>query len=137
MERFQRSMREGCAYFLAVFAAECTFAPILETFVFVGVDPFTAALFEAPAMLLIMYLAAAWIVRTFRTPMRIGPRLAMGATGMTLVLVADLLTEFAVRDWRVQESLSAFATPYGSVLGVVLILGFLMPVLQMRDRLAA
>lgn len=137
MERVQRSIRAGCVYFLAVFAAECAFGPIRETFIFVGVDPFTAMLFEAPAMLLIMYLAAAWIVRSFRTPMRIGPRLAMGATGMALVLTADLLTEFAVRGWRAQETLFAFATPEGSVLGVVLMLGLLMPALQMRDRLAA
>ena len=136
MGRFQPSMRAGCVYFLAVFAAECAFAPIQETFVFLGLDPFKAVLFEAPAMLLIMYLAAAWIVRAFRTPMRIGHRLAMGATGMTLILTADLLTEFAVRGWRVQESLSAFATPGGSVLGVVLLLGLLMPILQMRERLA-
>jgi len=137
MERFQRSMRAGCVYFLAVFAAECAIRPIRETFVFVGVDPLTAALFEAPAMLLVMYLAAAWIVRVFRAPMRIGPRLVMGATGMTLVFAADLLTEFAVRGWRVQESLSGLATPEGVVLGAVVILGLMMPVLQMRDRLAA
>jgi hypothetical protein len=130
-------MRAGCVYFLAVFAAECAFGPIRETFIFVGVHPFTATLFEAPAMLLIMYLASAWIVRAFRAPVRIGPRLAMGATGMTLVLASYLLTEFATRGWRIQESLSAFATAEGSLLGVVLMLGLLMPVLQMRDRLAA
>jgi hypothetical protein len=137
MERFQRSMRAGCVYFLVVFAAECAFARIRETFVFLGVDPLTAVLFEAPAMLLIMYLASAWIGRAFRVPMRIGQRLSMGASAMALVLTADLLTEFAVRGWRVQESLSAFATPGGCVLGAVLMLGLLMPVLQMRDRLAA
>ena len=137
MGRFQRPILTGCLYFLAVFAAECAFAPIRETFVFVGVDPFTAMLFEAPAMLLIMYLAAAWIARAFRTPKRVGDRLAMGASAMTLVLIADLLTELAASDWQVQQSLSALVTPDGAVLGVVVMLGLLMPVLQMRDRIAA
>ena len=137
MGRFLSSIRAGCVYFLAVLAAECAVGPIRETFIFVGVDPFTAMLFEAPAMLLIMYLAGTWIAHAFQTPMRIGPRLAMGVTGMTLVLAADLLAESAARGWRTRETLSAFATPEGAVLGVVLMLGLLMPVLQMRDRLAA
>jgi hypothetical protein len=137
MGRLQPSIRAGCVYFLAVLAAECAFGPIRETFIFVGVDPFTAMLFEAPAMLLIMYLAGAWIVRAFRIPMRVGPRLTMGATGMALVLAADVLSELAVRGWRARETVSAFAAPEAVVLAVVLMLGLLMPVLQMRDRLAA
>lgn len=137
MKRFQRSLRAGCVYFLAVFAAGWVFAPIRETFIFMGGDPLTGVLFEAPAMLLTMYLASAWIARSFHVRPRLADRLAMGGPAMVLALVADLLGGLTVRGWTLRESVETLATPPGVVFLVVLLLGLLMPALQMRDRVAS
>jgi len=137
VKRFQRSLRAGCTYFLAVFAAGWAFGPIREAFVSAGVEPLTAVFFEAPAMLLVMYLSSALTVRGFQVSPRIADRLAMGAPAMALMLVADLLGGWAVRGWRLQDGLAYFATSPGVVFAVLLILGLLMPALQMRDRLAS
>ena len=137
MKRLPSSFRAGCAYFLAIFAAGCAFSPIRQTFLFMGVEPFTAALLEAPVMALVMYLAAAGIGRTLAIPARIRARLAMGATGISLTLAAALLTDAAVRGWRLDFNLSEVLTPAEYVSGAVLVLGLLMPALQMWDSLAA
>lgn len=136
MHSFQRSMRAGCVYFLAMFVARWTFGPIRETFVFMGVDPLTALLCEAPAVLLVMYASSAWTVRGFHVPDRIADRLAMGAVAILLAFVADLLGGLAAVGWNLQDGLATFAGASGRILAVTLLIGLLMPTLQLRDRLA-
>jgi hypothetical protein len=136
VKRFQGSMRAGCIYFLAMFVAGWTFGPIRETFVSMGVDPLTAVLFEAPAMLLVMYASSAWIVRSFHIRGRVADRLAMGAAAILLVFLAELLGGSAIRGWSMQEGLARFVTAPGRVFSIMLLIGLLMPTLQMRDRLA-
>ena len=134
--RFQTSIRAGSVYFLAMFLAGWTFGPIRESFVHMGVDPLTAVLFETPAMLLVMYASSAWIVRRFSVSDKVVDRLVMGVAAIVLMVVAELLGGSAVRGWSLREGLANFATAPGLVFAVALLIGLLMPALQMRDRLA-
>jgi hypothetical protein len=122
LQRAARALGAGGAYFLAIALASWSFDPLREILVRRGAPRLWATLLEAPAMLLLLAIAAAAAIRAFRVHDRVGDRLLVGGFGVTLLVAAELIGGPLVRSWGLYETLTLFM-PEPSGLFLVLLIG--------------
>jgi len=103
-----RPLKAGAVYFLIAFAAGWIMGPIRELLLIPNFGRSAGYLIEALLMLLVVVLAALWTTRRFDVPAAAAPRVAMGLTGLVLLLVAELLGSWWVRGLRPLDYVASF-----------------------------
>jgi hypothetical protein len=94
----------------------------------------TAELCEMPAMLVVIVLAARWVVRRFALPPTAGVRLAVGGGALALVIVAELLVAVALAHQSVGQYVASRDPVSGSAYVALLGVFAFMPLLLARAR---
>jgi hypothetical protein len=98
-------LKAGVAYFLVVFGAGFVLGPIRILWVVPQHDMRTAELLEVPIMLIIIVLAARWVVRRFSLPLAVSARLGMGFVALALLLIAEVTLVLWLRGMSIREYL--------------------------------
>ncbi len=125
----------GCAYFALVFGAGFVLGTLRVLFVVPAVGERVAELGETPLMLLVVFVAARWIVQRFRISGR-GARIYVGLTGLTLLLLAECSVVVFVRNESLGEYVAGRDPVAATVYLVSLALFALMPALVRPARAA-
>lgn len=125
-------LRSGLAYFALVFAAGFVLGAIRVPFLVPRLGVRTAELIEMPLMLVVVVLAARFIVRRFSLPAIASVRLGAGFLGLALLLAAELLLALALQDQSLGQAIASRDPVSGSVYLGMLVLFALMPLLVAR-----
>jgi hypothetical protein len=124
-----RVLRAGFTYFFLVFAAGFAFGVVRVGWAVGRFGERSAELAEAPLMLLVVFLAARWVVKHFRLPRAAGPRLGMGVLALVLLLACELTVVLALRGLTLEQYLASRDPLAAAVYVVSLLLFALMPAL--------
>ena len=129
-----RVLRAGVTYFILVFAAGFAFGIVRVGWAVERFGERSAELAEAPLMMLVVFLAARWVVRRFGLPRAAGPRLGTGVLAFALLLACELTVVLALRGLTLEQYLQSRDPLAGGVYVASLLLFALMPVLLLiRD----
>jgi membrane protease YdiL (CAAX protease family) len=130
MTKTQRHLfRAALAYFAVVFGAGFVLGTLRVTLLVPKLGARSAELLEMPVMLLLIVLAARWIVRRFALPAAPGLRWRVGLIALGLLLAAELLLSVAIAGRSVGEYIASRDPVSGSVYLVMLALFAAMPAL--------
>ena len=121
-------------YFVVALALGALLEPVDAFFIRAGADPLMAILSQATVMLLVLLYAAGWVVEGFRIPSKTGPRLAVGAGAMALLLATGVALAFLILGIWPGRLARQFANLEGAVIGGGLLLGALLPVIRVRGQ---
>lgn len=122
-----RALKAGVTYFVLAFGAGFLLGMIRVPFLVPRLGERTAELIEMPFMLVVIVLAARFIVRRFELPTRITPRLATGLIALVFLLAAELLLAVALQDRSLAEYIASRDPVSGTVYLLMLGLFALMP----------
>jgi hypothetical protein len=100
-------LKAGSLYFALVFGAGFLLGPIRMLWVVPRVGERTAELMESPIMLVVVFLAARWIVRRFALPPAPLQRLGVGLLALGLLLLMEFSLVLALRGLTIREYLAA------------------------------
>jgi hypothetical protein len=100
-----RILKAGVVYFLVVFGAGFLLGPIRILWVVPHLGTRTAELLEMPIMLIVIVLAARWVVRRFDLPLVASTRLGMGFVALALLLIAELTLVLWLRGMSIRDYL--------------------------------
>lgn len=125
-------LKAGVYYFVLVFGAGFVLGTIRVLWVVPKFGTRTAELMETPLMLVVIVLAARWIVRRLAVPFTPSRRLAIGLIALGLLLAAECMVVL----WLQGLTMGAYLASRDPVAGVVylVMLGVfvLMPFLVAR-----
>jgi hypothetical protein len=125
-------LKAGALYFGLVFGAGFVLGPIRILWVVPRVGTRTAELMEAPIMLVVIVVAARWLVRRLRVPPQAATRLGVGMVALGLLLAAEFTLVLRLRGLTVSGYLAG-RDPVAEAVYVVLLGVFaLMPLLVAR-----
>lgn len=130
---WKRILKAALVYFLIVFAVGSLLGPIRILLVAPRLGDRTAELLEVPLMLLVMIMAAKWIVRRFQLPIRSIYRLGTGVIAFILGLVFEFGIVLALRGLTLREYLETRDPIAAGVYYISLVLFALMPMLVRRQ----
>jgi hypothetical protein len=129
------SIRAGTIYFALVFAIGFVFGTVRQLLLVPYLGDLKSIAVEAPLMVAASYLVARSVIRRLEVPREIGPRLQMGLTALTLLIVVEAVSSQVLRGWTFEQWLAHFATAQG-LLSLVLFLFFAaMPLILLRKPL--
>ncbi len=98
------AIKAGGAYFGAVFAIGFALGFVRVFLLEPALGPFFAVLIELPFMLTASWLISGWVIRRFRVPSKIEPRLFMGVIAFALLMAAEFsLARFAFGQSAAQQ----------------------------------
>jgi nitroimidazol reductase NimA-like FMN-containing flavoprotein (pyridoxamine 5'-phosphate oxidase superfamily) len=129
-----RILKAALVYFLIVFGAGSLLGPIRILLLVPRLGERTAELFEAPLMLLVIILAANWIVRRFQLPVRLVYRLGAGVIALILGLLFEFGLVLTLRGLTLRKYFESRDPIAAGVYYLTLMLFALMPVLVRRKR---
>ena len=127
-----RVLRAGALYFLLVFGAGFLLGPIRVLWIVPAVGTRNAELLEAPIMLVVIVVAARWLVRRFALPSSAATRLGVGAVALGLLIAAEITVALRLRGLSFSEYLTGRDPVSGTVYRVLLVVFALMPLLVAR-----
>jgi hypothetical protein len=105
----------GATYFALVFSAGFVFGTIRQLWIVPQLGTMRAELLEMPFMLLVMVLAARWIVGRFDLPVRAGSRLGVGAIALALMISAEITLVLSLGGLSLAEYLQTREPVSGTV----------------------
>ena len=117
-----RTLQAALAYFAVVFAARFLLGVFRQVWAVPRVGVTGGALIEAPLLLAVMYLAAAWAVKREHVPAAARYRLSLGAVALTLQLIAEWAVALSIR----QQSLTEYVGSRGLIGGLIYVLVLLV-----------
>ena len=127
-----RTLLAGAAYFAIVFAAGFVLGAIRTLVLVPRFGSFTAVLLELPVMLVISWIACGKVLARFDIPGRTAPRLSVGASAFTLLMLAEVVLSLVAFDRAPSDYLAELGTPHG-LLGLAgQVLFALMPLAHRR-----
>ncbi|HQZ45269.1 MAG TPA: hypothetical protein PK042_04090 [Usitatibacteraceae bacterium] len=133
-----KSTKAGILYFALVFGAGFALGPIRVLWLVPRVGDRAAELIEAPIMLAVMVLAARAITRRLAVSAAASARLAMGLTGLALMLAAEFGLVLWLRGITLQDYFAGrdpvAALVYYALLGVFALTPLLLAAMKGRDR---
>ena len=100
-------LKAGLLYFALTFAAGFALGAIRVTWVEPKLGQRIAELLEMPVMLLVLVLAARWVIRYLEVCGRPAARLGMGGIALACMLLAEFVVVLAVRGLTLREYLAA------------------------------
>jgi hypothetical protein len=123
-----RSLRSGTLYFAVVFGAGFALGPLRLLWAVPRFGQRVAELMEMPVMLVVI-LAARWIVRRHAVPATVACRLGMGGVALTLLVAAELALASLLRGLSPREHVTEEDPVSGAVFLAVLGAFAAMPLL--------
>jgi len=133
-----KSTKAGILYFALVFGAGFALGPIRVLWLVPRVGDRAAELIEAPIMLAVIVLAARAITRRLAVSAAASARLAMGLTGLALMLAAEFGLVLWLRGVTLQDYFAGrdpvAALVYYALLGVFALTPLLLAAMKGRDR---
>jgi len=130
-------LRAAITYFAIVFGAGFVLGPIRILFVVPHLGERVAELLEAPLMLIVIVLAARWVVRRFQLPARPVFRLGVGLIAFGLGLVFELALILKLRGLTLAEYFETRDPIAATVYYLTLVLFALMPLLLTKHEFKA
>jgi hypothetical protein len=127
-----RILKAALIYFAIVFAAGSVLGPIRMLLVVPHLGERAAELLEAPLMLIVIIVAANWIVPKFQLPPRLIYRLGAGLIAFILGLVFELGLVWKLRGLTLAEYFTSRDAVAATVYYLMLVLFALMPLLVKR-----
>lgn len=128
----KRTLLAGITYFGLVMGAGFVLGTIRVPFLVPRLGERYAELIEMPIMLVVIVMAARFIVSRFALPATTSMRLGAGLLALVLTLVAELMLAAVLQDRSVAEYLASRDPVSGGVYLVVLGLFAVMPLLLRR-----
>lgn len=98
-----RVLRAGVTYFALVFGVGFVLGPIRVLWLVPRVGERAAELLEMPVMLVVIILAARWVVRKLEVPPRQAARWGMGLIALALLITAELGLVLSLRGLTMTE----------------------------------
>ena len=120
-------------YFAAVFGVGFVLGPIRILWAVPRFGPRLAELIEAPIMLVVIVVAARWVVGRYAGGFTAPRRLALGVVALALMLLAEFALVAWLRGEPIREYLAGRDPVSGSVYYVLLVVFAVMPAL-VRQR---
>lgn len=125
-------VKSGIAYFAFVFAAGFALGAIRVSFVVPRLGVRTAELLEMPIMLMVIVLAAHYVVRRFALPPRTGTRLGAGIVALALLLAAEFTLVLGLQGLTLADYAASRDPVAGTVYLLMLVVFAAMPLLVDR-----
>ncbi len=122
-----RILQAALAYFGLVFGTGFLLGIVRTLWLLPRLGTRTAELLEMPVMLFVVIIAARWVVKRFRIPPVIGPRLAVGFVALGIVLSAEIALAFWLRGLTPDEYFATRDPVSGTAYYVVLAIFALLP----------
>ena len=129
-----QTLKAGVLYFAVVFGAGFVLGPIRIMWVVPRFGTRTAEILEAPIMLLVTIVAAAWIVQKLPLAPTPSKRLGMDGIGFALMIIAELSLVLWLRGLSVQEYFATRDPVSGTVYYATLAAFVVMPLLVARRQ---
>lgn len=127
-----RILKAGVLYFALVFGAGFILGPIRIKWIVPHFGTRMAELMEAPIMLVVIVVAARWIVRRLAVPSRLSSLLGVGCVALGLLLVAEFTFVLWIQGLPISEYLASRDPVSGTVYYVMLGVFAIMPLLVSR-----
>jgi hypothetical protein len=127
-----RIVKAGVIYSLLVFGAGFILGTIRTLLVIPRLDTRTAELIEIPIMIVVIIIAARWIVRRFAVPPTPSYRLGMGLIALGLLLIAEFSLVLGLRGISISVYFATIDPVSGTAYYVSLLLFAVMPLLVLR-----
>ena len=127
-----QTLEAGALYFALVFGAGFALGVLRVLLVVPRLGARTAELIEAPVMLLVIFLAARWIVQRLEVQPAWNRRLGMGAVALGLLLAAEFTLVLGIQGMTLHEYFATLDSVAGTVYYVLLGVFALMPLLVAR-----
>jgi len=127
-----RILKAGVAYFGITFGAGFVLGTLRVLLIVPRFGTRTAELMESPIMLLVIILAARWIVRRFALPPTVRTRLGTGCVALALLLAAEFTVVLAVRGITLAQYFSSRDPVAGTVYLLLLLAFAAMPLIATR-----
>jgi hypothetical protein len=125
-------LKTGSLYFALVFAAGFVLGTVRVLWLVPRLGERTAELMETPIMLLVIIIAARWVVRRFPAPPALPKRLAVGVIALVLLLAAEITFVLSLRGPSIAEYVATRDPVSGSVYLAMLVVFAVMPLLVAR-----
>ncbi len=129
-----KALKAAAAYFGIVFGAGFLLGCIRVPLIVPRLGARTAELLEMPIQLVVIVLAARFVVRRFSVPSEPRMRLGVGWLALGLAVAAELLLAMAISGQSVGAYLAGRDRVSGSAFLVVLVIFAMMPLLTGRAR---
>jgi hypothetical protein len=120
-------LKAGLLYFILVFGAGFILGPIRLFWVVPRIGTRTAELMEAPIMLIIIYLAARWVISYFKIPSRAFHRISIGGIALLLLLTSEFTLVLQLMGLSISEYFASRDTISGTVYCLCLIVFAITP----------
>lgn len=130
-----RTIKAGIAYFALVFGAGFVLGSIRVPFLVPRLGERMAELIEMPFMLIVIVLAARFIVRRFASPATALVRLGIGGIALGLLLAAEIVLAIAIQDRSLGDYVASRDPVSGSVFLALLVIFAVMPLVIERGRI--
>ncbi|MDH7499551.1 MAG: hypothetical protein QHH30_04115 [candidate division NC10 bacterium] len=125
-------LKAGVLYFALVFGAGFVLGPIRILWAVPHFGSRAAELMETPILLVVIFLAARWIIRRFAVPATPSKRLAVGFLALGLLVVVEFTVVLWLRGLTIREYLANRDPVAGAVYLASLGLFAVMPALVAR-----
>jgi hypothetical protein len=124
-----RTIKAGILYFVMVLGTGFVLGIIRVPFLVPRLGERYAELSEMPIMLVVVVLAAKYIVKRFNLPVHFAVRLQAGLLALALSVAAELLLALMLQDRTVAQYIASRDPVSGSVYILLLVVFALMPAL--------
>lgn len=131
-----RIVRAGVAYFWLVFGAGFILGSIRVPFLVPRFGERISELIETPFMFVVVVIAARYITKRYALPPQPFIRLGVGAIGLSLLVVAELVFVSVLQRRSISEYIANKDSVAGIVFLAMLVLFALMPLILGRLQLA-
>jgi hypothetical protein len=125
-------LKAGVLYFAIVLGAGFILGPIRILWVVPRFGTRIAELMESPIMLVVIIVAAQWIIRRLSVPFKLSSRLGLGCIALGLMLVSEFTLVLWIRGLSISEYLASRDPVSGTVYYVMLGVFVIMPLLVAR-----
>jgi hypothetical protein len=127
-------LKAGLLYFVIVFGVGFALGSVRTFCIVPRLGARIAELVETPIMLVIIVVAARWIVRRLAVPPRASRRLGMGCVGLGFLLTAELTLVLWLRGLSIRQYLASRDSVSGTVYYPMLGVFSIMPLLVAKKR---
>ena len=127
-----QTIKAGVAYFGLVFAAGFVLGTVRVPFIVPRLGERVAELLEMPLMLIVVIVAARFVVRRFALAPSLGVRVRAGALALALLIAAEILLVAVLQGRSVGAYIASRDPVSGAVYLFMLLLYALMPAILFR-----
>ena len=124
-----RTLKAGVLYFALVFSAGFVLGVPRVLWLVPRLGTRTAELIESPIMLVVIFLAAGWVVRRLSLPPTVAARLGPGLVALGLLLAAEFTVVLKIQRLTLAQYIAGRDPVSGTVYVLMLMVFAVMPFL--------